>query len=64
MNWYLETKLHHGTGEWDILHEGFIMMFSFEDGFNCINKALQEVTTTIFRIPQDPLDLIQPIWTN
>ena len=25
MNWYLETKLHHGTCEWDILCEGFII---------------------------------------
>ena len=41
MNWYLEIKLCHGTVEWDILHEGFIMTFSFEDGFDCIDEALQ-----------------------
>jgi len=40
MNWYLETELHHGTSEWDILCEGFIMTFSFEDGFDCIDEAL------------------------
>lgn len=33
MNWYLEMKLHHGTEEWDILHQGFFLTFSFEDGF-------------------------------
>ena len=64
MNWYLETKLLHGIGEWDILHEGFIIIFSFEDGFECIDKALQEVKASISRIPQDPLDLIQPNWTT
>ena len=41
MNWYLETDLHHGTGEWDILLEGFIMTFIFEDGFDCIHEVLQ-----------------------
>ncbi|MDW3502992.1 hypothetical protein NQ272_27955, partial [Escherichia coli] len=23
-NWYIETQLQHGTGEWDILREGFL----------------------------------------
>jgi len=64
MNWYLETELCHGTCEWDILHEGFIMKFNFEDRFECIDKALQEVKVSIFRIVQDPLDLIQPNWTT
>lgn len=40
------------------------MTFSFENGFECINEALQEVKAVIFRIPQDPLDLIQPDWTT
>jgi len=40
MNWYLETVLHHGTAEWDILREGFLMTFSFEDGFGSIDEAL------------------------
>ena len=30
MNWYMETELHHGTGEWDVLHEGFLLIFTFE----------------------------------
>ena len=58
MNWYLETGLRHGTGEWHILHEGFIMTFNFEDGFDCIDEALQEVKAVIFTIPQDPSNLI------
>lgn len=60
MNWYIETKLLHGIGDWDILREGFMMTFSFEDGFDNIDEALQEVKATIFKIPQDPLNLIQP----
>ena len=64
MNWYMETELRHGTGEWDILREGFIMTFSFEDRFDYIEEALQEVKAAVFRIPQDPLDLIQPEWAT
>ena len=51
MNSHLETELLHGTCEWDILHEGFIMKFSFEDGFDYIDEVLQEVKAVIFRIP-------------
>lgn len=51
MNWYFETELHHGTTEWDILREIFLMTFSFEDGFKSIDEALQEVKAAIFRIP-------------
>lgn len=40
------------------------MTFSFEDGFDCIEKMLQEVKASIFRIPQDPLDLIKPEWAT
>lgn len=50
MNGYLEIEIYHGIGEWEILHEGFIMIFNFEDGFECIDKALQEVKAAIFRI--------------
>ncbi len=64
MNWYIETNLHHGIGEWDILCEGFMMTFSFGDGFDSIDEALQEVKATIFRIPQDPLYLIQIEWAT
>ena len=60
MNWYMETELYHGTSEWDILCEGFIMTFNFEDKFDCIDKVLQEVKAAIFKIPRDHLELIQP----
>lgn len=59
MNWYLEIELCHGIEEWDILRQGFLMMFIFEDVFENINEALQEVKAEIFRVPQDLLDLIQ-----
>jgi len=45
--------------EWDILTWGFLMTFSFEDGFECIDEALQEVKAVSFTILMDPLDLIQ-----
>lgn len=30
-NWYTKAELRHGTGKWDILHEGFLSTFLFED---------------------------------
>lgn len=40
------------------------MTFSFEARFDCIEEALQEVKATIFRIPQDTVDLGQPEWAT
>lgn len=40
MNWYLEIELCHDTAKWDILREGFLLTFSFEDGFTSIDEAL------------------------
>eukprot|EP00253_Pinus_taeda_P031878 PITA_31878 len=40
------------------------MRFNFEDGFECIDEALQEVKEVIFKIPQDPLDFIQTYCTT
>ena len=40
------------------------MTFSSEDGFDYIDEVLQEVKETIFRLPQDPLDMIQPEWAT
>jgi len=31
MNWYIEMELHHGMRKWDILREGFLLTFTFED---------------------------------
>jgi len=64
MNWYLETELCHNTIEWDILREGFVRTFNFADGFESIDEALQEVKATIFKILQDPLELIQLDWST
>jgi len=64
MNWYIEIELRHGTSEWDILREGFMMAFNFEDGFDSIVETLQEVKAVIFRIPQDPLDRARPEWAT
>jgi len=35
----------------DVLSQGFFMTLNFEDGFECIDEALQEIKATIFRIP-------------
>lgn len=40
------------------------MTFRFEYGFKIIDEALQEVKAAIFRIPQDPLELVQPDWST
>lgn len=40
MNWYLEMELCHGTIEWDILREGFLMTLNFEEGFKIIYEAI------------------------
>jgi len=61
MNWYIKIELHHGASEWDVLCKGFMMTFSFEDEWNSIDEV-QEVKATIFRIPQELLELIQLEW--
>ena len=38
MNWYIETGVRHGTNEWDILREGFVLTFNFEDGWESMMK--------------------------
>jgi len=59
MNWYLEMKILHGTAEWDILRESFLLNFNLEDRFECINEALQEIKATIFRKPKQPEEWAQ-----
>ena len=60
MNRYLETELRHGTTEWDVLKESFLLVFIFEDGFECIDEALQEIKAAIFRIPEECVAWVQP----
>ena len=63
MNWYTETELCHGKSEWDILCEGFLLTFTFEDRWsNTVDDALQVVKATIFKIPQEPMEVLQPEW--
>jgi len=56
MNWYIESKLRHGTTKWDVLKEGFLLGFSFEDGFPSIDEVLQEIKVVIFRTPKEPME--------
>jgi len=65
MNWYIETELRHATSEWDILHEGFMLTFTFEDRWwDIVDDMLQEVKETIIKIPQEPIELIKPEWAT
>jgi len=64
MYWYIETELRHMIGEWDVLCEGFVMTFSFEDEWDSIDEALQEVKVAIFMIPQESVESIQLEWAT
>jgi len=55
MNRYLEMELYHGTTEWDILRESFLLTFNFEDRFECIDEAIQEIKAIIFRMHEEPM---------
>ena len=39
-----------------------MLTFIFEDGFECIDEALQEIKATIFRIPEEPVEWVQLDW--
>lgn len=65
MNWYIKTELRHGTKEWDILCEEFLLTFTFEHRWwDTVVDALQEVKATIFKIPQEPMEVLQPEWAT
>lgn len=65
MKWYLEMELRHGTAEWDVLKEGFLLTFSFEDGSTSIDEALQEIkVVVIFSMLKEPMEWIQPNWST
>jgi len=65
MNWYIETELRHGMSEWDILCEGFLITFMFEDcWWDAVDDALQAVKATIFKIPLEPMEVIQAKWVT
>ena len=59
MNWYTETELRHGMSEWDIFREGFLLTFTFEDRWwDTVDNALQVVKAAIFKIPQEPMEVL------
>lgn len=59
MNFFMETELHHGTTEWDVLKDKFLLTFSFEDRFLSIDEALQEIKVVIFRTGMEPMEWTQ-----
>ena len=64
MNWYLKTELCHGIVEWDVLKEGFLLTFSFEDKFSSIDEALQEIKVVIFRTSKELMEWTEPDWST
>jgi len=46
------------------MKESFLVTFSFEDGFECIDEALQEIKETIFQTPIEPITWIQLDWST
>jgi len=65
MNWYIETELHHGTSDWDILHQSFLLTFKFGDHWwDTIDDTLQVIKVAIFKIPHELIELIQPEWAT
>ena len=53
-NWYLETELHRRNVDWAGLIEGFLLTFSFEYVWDCIDDGLHDVRIGIFWIPNEP----------
>lgn len=49
--------------EWDVLKESFLLTFSFEDWFECINEALKEMKVAIFKIHEELVEWVQPNWS-
>ena len=63
-NWYPETELRHGTGEWDILRKGSMSTFLFEDQWmDTVEDTLQLIKTAIFRTPLKPEEVMPSDWS-
>lgn len=61
MNWYTGMEIHHGMSKWDILRKGFLLTFTFEDHWwDVVDDVLQVVKVVIFKIPQEPMEVLQP----
>lgn len=50
--------------EWDILREGFLLTFSFKDGFARIDEALHEIKEIIFITLPEPMQWAQLDWST
>ena len=54
MNWYLEVELRRGTMEWSAVREKFVLNFSFESRFPCINTTLHTIQDVVFDMLEKP----------
>ena len=60
-NWYTETELRRGIGEWDILRKRFLSTFLFEDQWmDTVDDALKLENTAIFTLPLELEEVVQP----
>lgn len=64
MNWSIEIELRHGTGEWDILREAFLLTFLYEDQkMDTVDAVLQVMKAAMFKIPLEPKEIVHPEWS-
>lgn len=45
------------------MKEIFMLTFSFEDGFECIDEVLLEIKSKIFLTPVEPITWVKPKWS-
>jgi len=61
----METELQHGIGKWNILREGFLTTFLFEDQWmDTVDDALQLIKATIFITPLEPAEVVPSNWSR
>jgi len=53
MNWYTEIELCHGTTEWDVFQEGFMLTFMLKDRWSdTVDDALQATKQLSSKYPR------------
>jgi hypothetical protein len=64
INWYLQTKLHLTTTDWQGMTQNFVATFLFESQHPMVDQALQVVRQKVFvEAPNLPLEQDEDGWT-
>ena len=58
----METELQRETNEGISPTDSFILTFSFESGFECLGKALQDIQEVIFDTTKPKVECALPTW--